>query len=93
MPSILARRHIRLAAILGLAMPAAALAQSPTETGTGGGPTSTVYAPNTSPVGRVMPPGRGAAPDSGVPSRDKSTAQQQEADNIMRGICIGCGAK
>jgi len=81
----------RLAALLVLAMPVAALAQEATQTGTGGGPTSTFYAPNTSSVGRVMPPGRGAG--QGPQDADRTTAREKEADNIMRGICIGCGAK
>jgi len=81
----------RLAAILVLAAPAAALAQEPTQTGTGGGPASTFYAPNTSPVGRVMPPGRAGAPNQ--QDADRTTQREKEADNIMRGICIGCGAK
>ena len=93
MPCFLDARSMWVAAALGLAMPTAAFAGDPTVTGTGGGPTSTFYAPNTSPVGRVMPPGRGAGPESGAPNRDRPAAQQREADNIMRGICIGCGAK
>lgn len=67
-------------------------AQTPSETGTGGGPSSTFYAPNTSAVGRVMPPSRGSAPDADA-SATARTPREKQADNIMRGICIGCGAQ
>ena len=43
-----------LSALLPMLAATAAAAQS--QTGTGGGPTSTVTAPHTSPVGRTMPP-------------------------------------
>ncbi|GEP06764.1 hypothetical protein [Methylobacterium oxalidis] len=93
MPSTLPR--IRpLAAGLALAaltiLPAAA--QRPAETGTGGGPASTVTAPNTSSVGRTKPPGAAAGgPSAG--DRTERTPQQKEDDRIQKGICIGCAPR
>lgn len=82
----------RLAALAlplaALVMPAAAFAQA--QTGTGGGPTSTVTAPNTSSVGRTMPPSSGAGPRE---ERTERTPQMKDDDRIQKGICIGCGAK
>lgn len=65
-----------------------ALAQKPVdETGTGGGPTSTVTAPNTSPVGRTMPRPGGPDVDRNL---DRKTPQEKKADKMMDGICRGC---
>lgn len=77
-------------AALALAAPTGVLAQA--QTGTGGGPSSTVTAPNTSTVGRTMPPSGagGAAPRE---DRTERTPQMREDDRIQKGICIGCGAK
>ncbi|MGV7030616.1 hypothetical protein [Methylobacterium symbioticum] len=75
-------------AIVALALPSAAFAQA--QTGTGGGPTSTVTAPNTSSVGRTMPPAAGAGPRE---ERTERTPQMKDDDRIQKGICIGCGAK
>jgi len=66
----------------------AALAQKPVdETGTGGGPTSTVTAPNTSSVGRTMPRPGGTDVDRNL---DRRTPQEKKADKMMDGICRGC---
>ncbi len=87
-------RHGAVRAVLVLATlaPVSALAQA--VTGTGGGPTSTVTAPNTSPTGRTMPPAGGAAglATAGEDRRDR-TPVQKEDDKISNGICIGCGPK
>lgn len=81
-----------LAAILALAAPGDARAQA--QTGTGGGPASTVTAPNVSSVGRVMPrPGAGGAEADAQIDRTERTPQMKADDKIQKGICIGCGAK
>jgi hypothetical protein len=69
-----------------------AAAQAPAQTGTGGGPTSTVTAPNTSAVGRTKPPGGGRRRRHARRPR-RRTPQQKEDDQIQKGICIGCNAK
>ncbi|HEV7439329.1 MAG TPA: hypothetical protein VGN94_06845 [Methylobacterium sp.] len=83
-----------LAAALSLTILAIlpASAQAPGQTGTGGSPTSTVTAPNTSAVGRTKPPGAAAG---GVTPTDRNerTPQQKQDEKIQQGICIGCGAK
>ncbi|WP_191970125.1 hypothetical protein [Methylobacterium planeticum] len=69
-----------------------AAAQAPAQTGTGGGPASTVTAPNTSSVGRTKPPGAAAG---GITPGDRTerTPQEKADDQIQKGICIGCNAK
>ncbi|MGU3663421.1 hypothetical protein ACLBX9_04440 [Methylobacterium sp. A49B] len=79
-----------LALLLPILAAGAALAQS--QTGTGGGPASTATAPNTSSVGRVMPPSRGAGDATPDDRRDR-TPREAENDKIMRGICVGCSPK
>jgi hypothetical protein len=86
------RPALAVLAVLALAAPTAAGAQS--QTGTGGGPTSTVTAPNASSVGRVMPrPGAGGAEADARMDRTERTPQMKADDKIQKGICIGCGAK
>lgn len=81
-----------VAAALVIAAPTGARAQA--QTGTGGGPTSTVTAPNASSVGRVMPrPGAGGAEADTRTDRVERTQQMKADDKIQKGICIGCGAK
>lgn len=71
---------------------ASALAQA--ATGTGGGPTSTVTAPNTSAVGRTMPPAGGdAGAATATDDRRQRTPEQKHDDKITKGICVGCGPK
>lgn len=66
----------------------AALAQKPVDqTGTGGGPASTVTAPNTSSVGQTMPRPGGRDVDRNL---DRKTQDDKKADKIMDGICKGC---
>ncbi|GAN49352.1 hypothetical protein ACXR8U_13075 [Methylobacterium radiotolerans] len=79
-----------LALVLPLLAATAAAAQA--QTGTGGSPASTATAPNTSSVGRVMPPSRGAGaatPDD----RRVRTPREAKNDRLMRGICIGCAPR
>ncbi len=66
----------------------AALAQRQVdETGTGGGPTSTVTAPNTTSVGRTMPRPGGTDVDRNL---GRKTPEERKADKMMDGICRGC---
>ena len=74
---------------VALMAPSSALAQA--QTGTGGGPASTITAPNTSSVGQTVPRGGGAATEGS--RADQRTEQQKAEDKISRGICIGCGPK
>ena len=78
--------------ILILLAPAAASAQTAV-TGTGGGPASTIYAPNTSSVGQTMPPAGAAGTATAGSSREARTAQEKADDKITQGICIGCAPK
>jgi hypothetical protein len=71
-----------LALSLVLALGAAAQAQT--------GTAATATAPNTSSLGRVMPPSRGAREATPADRRPRAEAKN---DKIMRGICIGCAAK
>ena len=75
---------------LSIALPTAVHAQA--QTGTGGGPSSTVTAPNTSSVGRTMPPSGGEG-TANREERTERTPQMKEDDRIQKGICIGCGPK
>ncbi|MCJ2086540.1 hypothetical protein MKK88_11130 [Methylobacterium sp. E-005] len=68
----------------------AALAQA--QTGAGGGPASTMTAPNAPSVGRVMPPSRGPGAATAADRRDR-TPREAKNDRLMRGICIGCDAR
>jgi hypothetical protein len=81
------------ALVLGaLLLPAAALANSgapPFETGTGGGPETTVTAPFTNSLGVTKPPG---VPLSGTPGDGTGEHHRERAlsDRIQRSICQGC---
>lgn len=85
--------RILLATVLGAAFATAAAAQAP-QTGVGGGPTSTVTAPNTSAVGRTMPPAGGGGLDridrTESRSIERETRTERKNDSIDTGICIGC---
>ena len=80
------------AAALTAVLAAPAFAQAPAQTGTGGDPASSVYAPNTSAVGRTMPPagGGGARRERDANNPDRETAMERKNDKIDTGICIGC---
>lgn len=87
------KRMAFLAAMVAGALgPGSALAQGTAETGTGGGPHSTITAPNTSSVGRTMPPGAAAGAGERE-DRDATTVEKKKADDVMKGICVGCGVK
>jgi hypothetical protein len=85
-------RLSQAAAVVVTVMLAATAAQAqdqPDQTGTGGGPLSTQRAPNTSTVGRTMPPSRDASPAT-TGAIERRTPQQRRNDEISKGICIGC---
>lgn len=82
-------------AALALVLPLAiigtrsARAESPAQTGTGGGALSTTTAPNTSSVGRTKPPGSTAGPEMSG-EQERRTPQQKKDSEITSGICNGC---
>lgn len=82
--------HLASAAFLTAALAVPAVAQGPAQTGTGGDPASTIYAPNTSPVGRTMPPAAGGGARRDSNNLDRETAMERKDDKIDTGICIGC---
>ena len=76
---------------LGLLAPLPALAQAPvSETGTGGGPASTIRAPNTSAVGQTVPKPGALGPDETGTVTPRNRKEEKREDAIMKGICIGC---
>jgi hypothetical protein len=76
-------------ALLGLSAPALAQAD---RTGTGGGPFSTMTAPNTTAAGVTKPPGRDASP-TWRDDPDRRSREELQDERIESGICIGCGAR
>ncbi len=82
--------RILTAAALTAALTASASAESPAQTGTGGGAHSTIYAPNTSPVGRTMPPAGAGGARRDADNPDRETSMEKKNDKIDTGICIGC---
>lgn len=81
---------LRFAAAVALALMACpAHAQDAAATGTGGGPASTLRAPNTTAVGQTKPPGSAGAPaEEG--ERNRLDRLERKGDSIQSGICIGC---
>ncbi len=78
--------------IVSLALPGSALAQTrvaPDETGTGGGPRSTITAPNTNRLGVTKPPGTSMGPGE-VPSARERREKRIQANRIENSICNGC---
>lgn len=67
-----------------------AATETPYQTGTGGGPTSTIYAPNTSSVGRTMPPAGAGGERRDSTNMDRESRMERKDDKIDTGICIGC---
>ncbi|SFT27534.1 hypothetical protein SAMN04487845_1403 [Methylobacterium sp. yr668] len=80
-----------LVVLVLLSLSAPALAQADL-TGTGGGPLSTVTAPNTTAGGVTKPPSRDASP-TWRDNPDRRTRQEREDERIESGICIGCGPR
>jgi hypothetical protein len=76
---------------LGLLGSLPALAQDAvSETGTGGGPASTIRAPNTSAVGQTVPKPGALGPDATGTVSPRNRQEERREDQIMKGICIGC---
>ena len=78
-------------ALLSLAVPATLAAQglAPDQTGTGGGPASTITAPNTNSLGVTKPPGTSLGPGE-VPSRREQRRERALTDKIEDSVCEGC---
>ena len=83
-------RPLALAA-LSLAVPVSLAAQTvaPDQTGTGGGPASTITAPNTNRLGVTKPPGTSLGPGE-VPTRTERRRERTLTDTIDGSICDGC---
>lgn len=78
--------------IASLMLPSAAFAQSrvaPDETGTGGGPGSTITAPNTNSLGVTKPPGTSMGPGE-VPTTRERRHERALSNRIEDSICNGC---
>jgi hypothetical protein len=83
-------RPLALAALsLALTGPLAAQTVAPDQTGTGGGPASTITAPNTNRYGVTKPPGTSMGPGE-VPSRREQRRERALTDKIDDSICDGC---
>ncbi|MEL6062227.1 MULTISPECIES: hypothetical protein [unclassified Methylobacterium] len=78
---------LALTATFALAVPA--FADPVSETGTGGGPTSTAKAPHTTATGQTVPNPRALGPNE-TGSIDRRSTNEERNDAITRGICIGC---
>ncbi|SDA30835.1 hypothetical protein SAMN02799622_04831 [Methylobacterium sp. UNC378MF] len=78
-------------ALLSLAVPAALAAQplAPDQTGTGGGPASTITAPNTNSLGVTKPPGTSLGPGE-VPPPAVQQRERARLNKIENSICNGC---
>lgn len=78
-------------AVLSVALPTSLAAQprAPDQTGTGGGPTSTITAPNTNSLGVTKPPGTSLGPGE-VPSRQEQRRERALTDKIDNSVCEGC---
>ena len=75
--------------VLGLLAPLPALAQV-SETGTGGGPASTIKAPNTTGTGQTVPKPGTLGPNETGTVTPQARREEKREDQIMKGICIGC---
>ena len=83
-------RPLALAALsLALTGPLAAQTVAPDQTGTGGGPASTITAPNTNRYGVTKPPGTSMGPGE-VPTRREERRERALTDKIDNSICDGC---
>ncbi len=87
-----ASRLLTCVLLVSALVPIGSLAQAqglPDQTGTGGGPRSTITAPNTSSVGQTVPHPGGA--EQRLERRiDDRTREERVDDRIDTGICIGC---
>jgi hypothetical protein len=83
-------RTLLSALALIVSLPTAAPAQrAPDQTGTGGGPDTTITAPNTDGLGVTKPPGTSLGPGE-VPSPQSRRRERALTDRIERSICDGC---
>jgi hypothetical protein len=64
-------------------------AQSVSQTGTGGGPTTAAKAPHTAATGQTVPNPSALGPNE-TGSIERRNPAEQRNDAITRGICIGC---
>ncbi|KQP87868.1 hypothetical protein ASF55_08640 [Methylobacterium sp. Leaf119] len=72
-----------------LAHSAASAMNHPAQTGTGGGPETTITAPHVAPTGRVIPrPQVSGSPTSGE-AVQKPESQFKDSF-LMKDICVGC---
>ena len=87
------RGSLRPLALAALALagvtPLAAQTVAPDQTGTGGGPASTITAPNTNSLGVTKPPGTSLGPGE-IPSRKERRRERALTDRIDDSICDGC---
>lgn len=88
------RRPLTAAAMIGafLILPATAEQGMANSAGTTGGRGSSITAPNTTSVGRTKPAGSAVPPETRE-QRDSRLERQKDTDQILKGICIGCGAQ
>lgn len=84
----LARPTLPLVLLLAT-LPAAAHAQAPDLTGTGGEPTTTITAPYTDREGVTKPPGAALGPRD-RPSADAQRREERAIERIEDSICTGC---
>ena len=89
-----ASRLLSAAVLAGLILPLSALAQqdlrgTADQTGTGGGPTSTVTAPYTNSLGVTKPPGTSLGPGE-VPPAATERRERDRVNKIEDSICRGC---
>lgn len=74
---------------LAFVAPVAAQTVAPDQTGTGGGPASTITAPNTNRYGVTKVPGTSLGAGE-VPSRRDQRRERALTDRIDDSICDGC---
>lgn len=81
---------IAFTGLIGLISNTAANAMNhPAQTGTGGGPETTITAPHVAPTGRVMP--RPRPLDSQTRGEPEQKLAPQFKDSfLMKDICVGC---
>lgn len=89
----MSRGYFRLAGLAALSLtlsaPLAAQTVAPDQTGTGGGPASTITAPNTNSLGVTKPPGTSLGPGE-VPPPAVQERERARLNKIERSICDGC---
>ena len=79
---------IAVVTLLAVGSPAVQ-AQSVSETGTGGGPTTAAKAPHTAPTGQTVPNPSALGPNE-TGSIERRSPNEARNNAITRSICIGC---